>query len=101
MPLPSETLLLLSQGALSAGNLKITTSSELTDLARVHITVHYYNSAVRDSARVCVIKRKSGESGVGIFVRPLEPNTCHILLTSLLADPENMAQPWTHRSPLL
>ncbi|KAJ7125371.1 hypothetical protein C8R44DRAFT_619533 [Mycena epipterygia] len=67
VPLPSETLLLLSQGALSAGNLKITTSSELTDLARVHITVHYYNTAVRDSARVCVIKRKSGESGVGIF----------------------------------
>ncbi|KAJ6578912.1 hypothetical protein DFH09DRAFT_349821 [Mycena vulgaris] len=67
VPLPSETLLLLSHGALSAGQLKITTSSELTDIARVHVVVHYYTTQVRDTTKVCMLKRKAGESGVGIF----------------------------------
>ncbi|KAJ7672069.1 hypothetical protein B0H17DRAFT_1084332 [Mycena rosella] len=66
LPSETETLLFLSKGALSAGNLKITTSSELTD-ARVDITAHYHTTAVRDAAKVCFITRKEGESGVGIF----------------------------------
>ncbi|KAJ7750100.1 hypothetical protein DFH07DRAFT_550660 [Mycena maculata] len=67
VPLPDETLLFLSQGSLSAGNLRITTSSEISGIARVHITVHYYRENVRDSAKICSIDRKSGERGVGIF----------------------------------
>ncbi|KAJ7478593.1 hypothetical protein B0H11DRAFT_2027937 [Mycena galericulata] len=67
VPLPRETLLLLSEGSLSAGNLKITTSQAVTGIARVHITVHYYQQDVRDKARICLIDRKDGERGVGIF----------------------------------
>ncbi|KAJ7133735.1 hypothetical protein C8R43DRAFT_956583 [Mycena crocata] len=66
-PLPSETLLLLSEGSLSAGNLKITSAYDLTDQVRVHVTVHYYGTAVRDTAKICLIKRENGESGLGIF----------------------------------
>ncbi|KAJ7170701.1 hypothetical protein C8R43DRAFT_875013 [Mycena crocata] len=66
-PLPSEALILFSHGALSSGHLKITTSSASTSLARVQVTVQYHNTAVRDTAKVCVIKRKNGEGGVGIF----------------------------------
>ncbi|KAJ6576462.1 hypothetical protein DFH09DRAFT_914485, partial [Mycena vulgaris] len=67
-PLPSQTLLLLSQGELSAGDLLVTTSSAVnTGTARVHITVNYHKNTVRDAARVSVIKRNADESGVGIF----------------------------------
>lgn len=71
VPLPSETLLLLSEGSLSSGDLKITTSPEVSGAARVHIVVYYYNQDTRDKARICLIDRKRGESGVGILVRRL------------------------------
>ncbi|KAJ7817248.1 hypothetical protein B0H14DRAFT_3742419 [Mycena olivaceomarginata] len=65
-PVPSKTLLLLSKGGLSAGHLKITSSSETTDV-RVKVTVKYHKPAARDTAKVCMIERSHGESGVGIF----------------------------------
>ncbi|KAJ7350783.1 hypothetical protein DFH08DRAFT_695449 [Mycena albidolilacea] len=65
-PVPSKTLLLLSKGGLSDGHLKITSSSETTDV-RVKVTVKYHKQAVRDTAKVCIIERSHGESGVGIF----------------------------------
>ncbi|KAJ7768680.1 hypothetical protein DFH07DRAFT_807582 [Mycena maculata] len=67
VPLPYETLLLLSAGSLSNGNLKITTSPEVSDIARVDIAVHYYTKDVRDLVKICYVDRKDGESGVGIF----------------------------------
>ncbi|KAJ7510499.1 hypothetical protein B0H11DRAFT_1959357 [Mycena galericulata] len=36
-------------------------------LDRVHIAVHYYKKYVRDKAKICLVDRKDGESGVGIF----------------------------------
>jgi len=36
-------------------------------MARVNIAVHYHNTAVRDTAKVCLVTRKKGETGVGIF----------------------------------
>ncbi|KAF7362450.1 hypothetical protein MVEN_00592600 [Mycena venus] len=65
--LPSTTLLLLSKGGLSNGRLKITSSPEITDQVRVNVTVNYYKAAIRDLAKVCMIEREEGESGVGIF----------------------------------
>ncbi|KAJ7126973.1 hypothetical protein C8R44DRAFT_110149 [Mycena epipterygia] len=65
-PPPTETLLVLSHGDLSAGHLKITTST-VADTVHVHVTVHYSDRAVRDVAKVGLIKRNDGESGVGIF----------------------------------
>ncbi|KAJ7672084.1 hypothetical protein B0H17DRAFT_1084364 [Mycena rosella] len=67
LPLPSATLMFFSKGALSAGDLNITTSAELTDVARINIAVHYVATAVRDTTKVCFLKRKAGETGVGIF----------------------------------
>ncbi|KAJ7475868.1 hypothetical protein FB451DRAFT_1397262 [Mycena latifolia] len=66
--LPSETLLLLSQGALSAGYLHVTTSSAVSPgSAQVHVIVNYHDDAVRDAVKVGLIKRNDGESGIGIF----------------------------------
>ncbi|KAJ7645902.1 hypothetical protein DFH06DRAFT_579466 [Mycena polygramma] len=64
--LPSKSLLLLSKGDLSNGNLKITTSDS-ADKVSVNVTVNYHKSAVRDAAKICFIQRNDGESGVGIF----------------------------------
>ncbi|KAJ7033399.1 hypothetical protein C8F04DRAFT_1104620 [Mycena alexandri] len=65
--LPSETLLLISKGQLSSGNLKIKTSTKITDAVQVKVTVHYHTTAVRDSAKICMIGRQKDEAGVGIF----------------------------------
>ncbi|KAJ7180577.1 hypothetical protein C8R46DRAFT_587094 [Mycena filopes] len=65
--LPSEALLLLSKGQLSAGNLKIKTASSITDAVSVKVTVNYHTTTVRDAAKVCMIGRNKGEVGVGIF----------------------------------
>ncbi|KAJ7099363.1 hypothetical protein B0H15DRAFT_819979 [Mycena belliarum] len=67
LALPSETLLLLSEGALSAGNLRVTTSSKTSDSVRVNVVVSYHSASVRDLAKVCLLKRDAGEGGVGIF----------------------------------
>ncbi|KAJ7798637.1 hypothetical protein B0H14DRAFT_3492331 [Mycena olivaceomarginata] len=53
-PVPSKTLLLLSKGGLSAGHLKITSSSETTDV-RVKVTVKYHKHAVRDTAKSALL----------------------------------------------
>lgn len=108
LPLPSKTLLLLSNGALSNGRLKVTESSEITDV-QVNVTVKYFSTAVRDSAKVCVIERYKGESGVGIFVRVFSMFICRIT-ESLNADTIKLAQrflihrphllrDWTHFTP--
>ncbi|KAF7336256.1 hypothetical protein MVEN_02173700 [Mycena venus] len=66
-PLPSKTLLLFSKGGHSNGQLKVTHSSEVTEQVRVAVTVKYHKASVRDAAKVCLIERYKGESGVGIF----------------------------------
>ncbi|KAJ7180578.1 hypothetical protein C8R46DRAFT_587086 [Mycena filopes] len=66
-PLPSKTLLLLSKGQLSSGHLKIKTSRHITNEVKVKVIYHYYTSTVRDSTRICIIRRNEGEAGVGIF----------------------------------
>ncbi|KAF7295951.1 hypothetical protein MKEN_01409600 [Mycena kentingensis (nom. inval.)] len=63
--LPPETLLLLSKGALSAGNLDIATHDG--DDVEVKVVVHYDQAFVRDTVKACLITRKDGEAGVGIF----------------------------------
>ncbi|KAJ7104140.1 hypothetical protein B0H15DRAFT_808717 [Mycena belliarum] len=67
-PLPAESLLVLSHGPSLGGDLQITTSSAVPPgSASVHIIVNYHHEAVRDTAKVGLIKRKAGETGLGIF----------------------------------
>ncbi|KAJ7647891.1 hypothetical protein FB45DRAFT_894691 [Roridomyces roridus] len=67
IPLPTETLLLLSQGSLSNGNLQVTTSPNIKDSAHVQVVVNYHRKAIRDQAKICLVQREKGEEGVGIF----------------------------------
>ena len=69
LPLPAETLLLLSRGSNSAGTVDIVTSSEQDqDVVTVEVVVSYFKEDVRDDAKVCRVQRRDGEIGVGIFV---------------------------------
>ncbi|KAJ7198498.1 hypothetical protein GGX14DRAFT_469498 [Mycena pura] len=63
--MPPETLLLMSKGSLSSGQLKVTTA-DTTDV-KVKVTVYYHNQRARDTAKICMVSRKDGEQGVGIF----------------------------------
>lgn len=69
LPLSAESLLLLSRGSNSAGNVEIVTSSEQEqDVATVEVVVSYLQEDARDDAKVCQILSKDGGIGVGIFV---------------------------------
>ncbi|KAJ7650782.1 hypothetical protein FB45DRAFT_888785 [Roridomyces roridus] len=76
VPLAPETLMFFSHGALSSGRLQVTSSSEISDIARFDITVHYYNPYIRDKARICLVERKEGENGVGIYT-PMHRHSPH------------------------
>ncbi|KAF7325560.1 hypothetical protein MKEN_00405500 [Mycena kentingensis (nom. inval.)] len=65
LPLPAQTLMLLSQGALSSGRVKIVASSAYN--VQVKVTVSYHTTLVRGLAKVCLVERSDGEQGVGIF----------------------------------
>jgi hypothetical protein len=99
LQLPSEKLLLISKGAFSAGNLRISTSQEDTDEVHVQVTVHYYDKAIRDLAKICLIESGDGENGVGIFVghNDIESPACLTPFT----DSQNVAQTLSSRAPLL
>ncbi|KAF5354947.1 hypothetical protein D9756_005640 [Leucocoprinus leucothites] len=73
---PSQTLLLLSAGAWLHGSVKVVTSTG-TDSVKFSIStsLHRRRWPGRDDAAdtiVCSLKRKDGESGVGIF-NPVRP----------------------------
>jgi hypothetical protein len=70
LELPSKTLLMLAQGDLSAGNLRIISSQELRkNMVYVRVIAHYQDQATMDATKVCRVRRGRDERGVGIFVR--------------------------------
>ncbi|KAJ7650796.1 hypothetical protein FB45DRAFT_1050679 [Roridomyces roridus] len=73
IPLARETLLFFSQGGLTGGSLTVTSSANISDIARVDITVHYHDRRMRDQAEICVVKRNEGENGVGIYTHRVTP----------------------------
>lgn len=68
LPVSSNLLLFLARGSTSHGNIAIITSDDVGDVAKVDVSVEYYRQKIRDEARVCLLGREEGETGVGIFV---------------------------------
>ena len=68
LPVSSDLLFLLARGSMSGGTVDIMSSPTVSNVAKVHVTVKYYREDVRDRAKVCLVKRRDGENGVGIFV---------------------------------
>jgi hypothetical protein len=70
LPLSADNLFLLARGPQSYGAVNVASSSNIGDQTKVHVTVSYYDRDVlKSGAKVCLIKRKNNEIGVGIFVR--------------------------------
>jgi hypothetical protein len=68
VPLSSETLLFHSRGMMLGGLLNLVTSPEQAqDTARVHLVVSYNRKELLDLTKACLITRREGENGVGIF----------------------------------
>ncbi|TFK45094.1 hypothetical protein BDQ12DRAFT_642266 [Crucibulum laeve] len=67
LPLSSDVLFLLSRGPLSSGSVDIVTSSEEGEAVKVDVVVKYFREHVRDISNVCLVSRKDGEIGIGIF----------------------------------
>ncbi|KAF5385840.1 hypothetical protein D9615_002327 [Tricholomella constricta] len=70
LPLSYKTLFLLSRGSQAHGTVNIVTSQDVSDVAKVHVTVKYYNKDIRDDGvKVCLIRRANDDIGVGFFTR--------------------------------
>jgi len=70
LPVSSDSLFLLSRGPLASGSVQILQTEQAGDVARVNVTMGHYRVDAADSARVCVLTRRAGENGVGIFTPP-------------------------------
>ncbi|KAJ6617733.1 hypothetical protein B0H10DRAFT_1948066 [Mycena sp. CBHHK59/15] len=70
VPLPTDTFLLTSKGH-CLGNLTITASSEVINIAQVDITMHYDSGLARERTKISIIKNCINhdrvERGVNIF----------------------------------
>ncbi|KAJ7843905.1 hypothetical protein B0H14DRAFT_2585489 [Mycena olivaceomarginata] len=70
VPLPTDTFLLTSKGH-CLGNLTITASSEVINIAQVDITMHYDSGLARERTKISIIENRIDhdrvERGVNIF----------------------------------
>ncbi|KAJ7776085.1 hypothetical protein B0H14DRAFT_3587839 [Mycena olivaceomarginata] len=70
VPLPTDTFLLTSKGH-CLGNLTITASSEVINIAQVDITMHYDSGLARERTKISIIETRIDhdrvERGVNIF----------------------------------
>ncbi|KAK0196019.1 hypothetical protein F5146DRAFT_924767 [Armillaria mellea] len=94
LPLNSETLFLLSQGSLSSGAVNVVTSPTLKDVVRVDVAIQYYRQRVLDYARVCLLQRREGENGVGVFTprwfnNPSYQDRPHFDITITIPEPSS------------
>ncbi|KAF9460719.1 hypothetical protein BDZ94DRAFT_1169062, partial [Collybia nuda] len=69
LPISADNIFLLARGSQSHGTVNIETS-ETGDDIKVHVTVSYFDRDIlKPGAKVCLIQRKNGGVGVGIFTR--------------------------------
>ncbi|KAK7052813.1 hypothetical protein VNI00_004132 [Paramarasmius palmivorus] len=66
LPADAETLLFLSRGSLSSGQLRVAGHEASTDVS-VNVTVRYHRDDILAEAKICKLVRESGEIGVGIL----------------------------------
>jgi hypothetical protein len=69
LPISSDTLYLLAQGSLAHGSATILDSQEGGENVKVEVVARSYTLEALSRAKVCSLQRRSGENGVGIFVR--------------------------------
>lgn len=75
LPVSSDALYLFAQGSLAQGNITLLADpQEGGDQVKVEVIVSYYTQTALDRAKLCSLQRKSGENGIGIFVR--DPQVC-------------------------
>jgi hypothetical protein len=69
LPLSYDTLFLLARGPQSYGTVNIIASQSTSQVAKVYLTVNYFDRGIRDSgAKACLVKRTNNQLGIGIFV---------------------------------
>lgn len=71
LPVSSNTLYLLARGSLAHGDVTIIDSQDGGDIVKVEVIVSYHTQEALDRANVCLLERKTGENGIGIFVSHL------------------------------
>jgi len=65
---------MITRGGNSAGVVHVVTSTDQAeDVATYHVVVNYFEEEIRNTAKVCSIRREDDEHGVGIFVSATFP----------------------------
>ncbi|KAJ7898846.1 hypothetical protein B0H14DRAFT_3124272, partial [Mycena olivaceomarginata] len=84
VPLPTDAFLLTSKGH-CLGNLTITASSEVINIAQVDITMHYDSRLARERTRISIIENRIDhdrvERGVNIFISDTDRLCFEIVVT--------------------
>jgi hypothetical protein len=69
LPLAADLLFVLSRGAQSGGRVQVITSPFASDYVTVDVTMRYRSRDALRLAGACLLTKREGEYGVGIFVR--------------------------------
>lgn len=66
----AERLFCISRGELSSGTFHMTQSDQIdADCVSMKVTIEYHPANVFDLVKVCELKRKENQYGIGILVR--------------------------------
>lgn len=68
LPVSSDLLMFMARGHITEGSLEIVSSSRSGNTVKVDVSASVSPRSLLDQIKVCTIKLKEGENGVGIFV---------------------------------
>ncbi|KAF8891093.1 hypothetical protein CPB84DRAFT_1383915 [Gymnopilus junonius] len=100
LPLSSETLFFLTRGQLLGGILHVETSpNQAQDSAKVNIVIRYDRPELRDLTKACVLSRRQGENGIGVFAPiwrryPGSRYSIRFEMTIILPEPTRSSAPF-------
>jgi hypothetical protein len=68
LPLSSNRLFVVSQGALAHGDVNVIQGDDESDEVEIHVIASYHTDHALARAKVCSLHRGDNEDGVAIFV---------------------------------
>lgn len=82
IPLNSSAIYILARGQQAAGRVVVEPHQTDSDEITVEVTTDYREWDTYMGTAVCLMERKDGERGVGVFVSPNSPDLGHALNTN-------------------
>lgn len=82
IPLDSRAIYILARGQQANGKITVVPQTDINDTITVDIAAEYREWDTFKGTTVCLLERKLGERGIGIFVGASLPDTNHVLTSN-------------------